>query len=344
MAEPTVSRYALDSWRKTLNGSRHGRCRHGDCRAALGRLDALIGDGERVPLAAYVGLLENIGRACRPSALAWTTGQTVARPLGNELGGVVLGSRSLGSALHWSCQYFPLVQDISSLKLDVGPTHSTLAYRILDPGIWPRHEDAMFTLGMYAGLVRRVAPDAWSLVQITVEPEQEQVGADLASILGCHVIYGGHANVIRFPSSIVNAPLPRISGCDPDELKRLSAELTRRFRSTDFSDRIRHLIYSQLNDGGVNQDSIARELGMSSRTLRRRLAADGCAFQALLDDCRMRFAALEFRVRRRLSLSDIALRLGYSEHSTFSRAFARWSGMPPQEYRRIVSRNPGCSA
>jgi AraC-like DNA-binding protein len=101
------------------------------------------------------------------------------------------------------------------------------------------------------------------------------------------------------------------------------------------------MIFREMNDGSVNQEHIARELGISSRTLRRRLAEEGQSFQGLLDRCRMEFAALEFRIRRKLSLSDMALRLGYSEHSTFSRAFARWSGMAPQEYRRSVAAATG---
>ena len=57
-------------------------------------------------------------------------------------------------------------------------------------------------------------------------------------------------------------------------------------------------------------------------------------FQHIVDECRMRQAAHEFRRRSRVSLAQTALRLGYSEHSTFTRAFARWSGMPPQSYIR----------
>ena len=56
-----------------------------------------------------------------------------------------------------------------------------------------------------------------------------------------------------------------------------------------------------------------------------------------LDECRMQYAALEFRKRKKQSLAEMALKLGYSEHSTFSRAFQRWSGMAPHEYRRAVA-------
>ena len=108
-------------------------------------------------------------------------------------------------------------------------------------------------------------------------------------------------------------------------------------RLTPITERTRQMIFNEMNEGRVNQEHIARELGISSRTLRRRLSEENQSFQGLLDECRMQFAALEFRTRRKLSLSDMALKLGYSEHSTFSRAFARWAGMAPQEYRRSVA-------
>ncbi|RME66501.1 MAG: helix-turn-helix domain-containing protein, partial [Alphaproteobacteria bacterium] len=122
----------------------------------------------------------------------------------------------------------------------------------------------------------------------------------------------------------------------PGLLADLSRTLARKRRAVPISDRARRMIYAEMHDGNVCQEHIARELGVSSRTMRRKLAAEGLSYQALLDDCRMRFAAHEFRTREKLSLSEMALKLGYSEHSTFTRAFARWTGMAPQAYRRAI--------
>jgi AraC-like DNA-binding protein len=235
------------------------------------------------------------------------------------------------------CQFFPLLQDASTLRLDVDADWTTLSYKILDPEIWPRHEDAMYTLGIISRLIKAAAPEAWSHVQLTVEAEPSQVRADLSSIVQTNVIYGGNANSIRMPTSTINAPLNIAQPCDPNVLKKLAADLTRKRRSTPICERTRRVIYREMNDGCVNQDHIAREIGISSRTLRRRLSIENQSFQALLDECRMQFAALEFRTRSKLSLSDMALKLGYSEHSTFSRAFVRWAGVAPQEYRRSVA-------
>jgi AraC-like DNA-binding protein len=336
MADPCVSAAALRDWQASL--ARLDGAAGSACACRLARIEALLADEpEFVALSDCVGLLEEIGRACRPSALAWSAGLAVQLPFGSELGRATLGCKSLGSALHWICQYFPLLQDASSLRLDVDEDWTTLSYKILDPAIWPRHEDAMYTLGIYARLIKTAAPEAWGQVQITVEAEAEQVNADLASIVQAGVVYGGSANMIRFPTAIINMPLNLAPPADPAILKKLTSELSARKRATPITDRTRQMIYREMNDGCVSQEHIARELGISSRTLRRRLADENRSFQMLLDECRMQFAALEFRTRKKLSLSDMALKLGYSEHSTFSRAFARWAGMAPQEYRRALA-------
>lgn len=195
----------------------------------------------------------------------------------------------------------------------------------------------MYTLGTHAMMIKAAAPEAWNQCQVVVEAEPEQVRVELSSIVQTAVVYGASTNAIRFPSALLNAPLGLAPASNPATVKELTAELTRKMRAMSITERTRQMIFTEMNDGCVSQEHIARELGISSRTLRRRLAEEGQSFQALLDECRMQFAALEFRTRRQLSLSDMAFRLGYSEHSTFSRAFARWSGMAPQEYRRAVA-------
>lgn len=327
---------ALSGWRQTLLGMRDET--RPPVTELIGQIDEVEADDDaKIELPGYVALLEYIGRRSRPSSIAWITGQAVDLPFGKAFSNAIRGCQSLGTALSWLCQYFPLLQDASLMRLDVSDETTTLSYKILDPEIWPRHEDAMFTLGICAKLIKAAAPDAWTRVQVAVEAEPEQVNADLRRIVQANVVYGSSTNAIRMPTSILNSPLKLDAPCSPEVFRDLTAALTRKRRAMPICERTRLVIYRQMNDGCVNQDQVARELGVSRRTLRRRLSIDGQSFQKLLDECRMQCAAFEFRTHSTLSLSDMALQLGYSEHSTFSRAFARWAGMAPQEYRRLVA-------
>lgn len=74
-------------------------------------------------------------------------------------------------------------------------------------------------------------------------------------------------------------------------------------------------------------------LRMSPRTLQRRLEDEGLRLSALIDDVRAQ-AARRHLEDPRIPLIDVAFRLGFSDLATFSRAFRRWTGMPPGAYRR----------
>ncbi|WP_431954667.1 helix-turn-helix domain-containing protein [Nocardia lijiangensis] len=77
---------------------------------------------------------------------------------------------------------------------------------------------------------------------------------------------------------------------------------------------------------------VAAALFLSSRTLSRRLNAEGTSFRALVDEVR-RARSEQLLGRTRLTTEEIASRLGYAESASFIRAFRRWNGCPPQEFR-----------
>jgi AraC-like DNA-binding protein len=116
-------------------------------------------------------------------------------------------------------------------------------------------------------------------------------------------------------------------------LARAPADLLIRYRDPSrVSERIRRLLRRRLGSALPALDDISQALAMTPQTLRRRLHEEGHGFQALKDGLR-RDAAIEDLARPELTLMDIANRLGFSEPSTFQRAFKKWTGVAPGEYR-----------
>lgn len=97
--------------------------------------------------------------------------------------------------------------------------------------------------------------------------------------------------------------------------------------------RVRRILRRHLGGDAPSLEQVAAELGLAPPTLRRHLAREGVpGFRALRDALR-RDAAIEYLARPQLPLAEIAQRLGFSEVSTFHRAFRHWTGLAPGQYR-----------
>ncbi len=98
----------------------------------------------------------------------------------------------------------------------------------------------------------------------------------------------------------------------------------------DLPSRIRAVFAARLDFPPIT--AVAKQLGMSTRTLKRRLADHDTTFSALRDEQRLQRALLLLD-NRELSIGEVAMGLGYSELSNFTRAFRKWTGMTPAAYR-----------
>lgn len=108
-------------------------------------------------------------------------------------------------------------------------------------------------------------------------------------------------------------------------------------KTTDLKHQVIRAIEQQLGEGIVRVDAVAKCLGMGERTLQRRLHDNGLSYYDMVDAARENLACKLIRTTS-LSLTDIALMIGFSETSAFSRAFKRWSGVSPSIYRKQYNR------
>jgi AraC-like DNA-binding protein len=152
--------------------------------------------------------------------------------------------------------------------------------------------------------------------------------------IGRHATFDAAENTLIFPASWLDEPLPLAEPVSYLMSRQQCAQLEREWATAagnDVTARSLRLLYSDPCRYGSLR-ALADALCVSERTLRRRLAGSGSAFQALLDRVRHDLA-LDYLVRTRLSMSDIAERLGYSETAGFRHAFRRWTGRCPSDYR-----------
>jgi AraC-like DNA-binding protein len=99
---------------------------------------------------------------------------------------------------------------------------------------------------------------------------------------------------------------------------------------------VRAAIRDQLEHGELSLRTIARRLATSTRSLQRHLELEGLAYQQLVETTR-RAEAQAHLLDRRLSVSEVAARVGFAQPSSFTRAFLRWTGKTPQAFRRAIA-------
>ena len=87
-----------------------------------------------------------------------------------------------------------------------------------------------------------------------------------------------------------------------------------------------------LHTGNTSMDAIASKLGLGRQTLFRKLKAEGTTFEKVLDELRHQMA-LNYLGGKKVSVNETAYLVGFSEPAAFSRAFKRWTGTAPREFR-----------
>lgn len=193
-----------------------------------------------------------------------------------------------------------------------------------------------FVFSIYARRMRLLTDDNWApaLVKFPFPPPADlQVHRDFFK---SDIQYDAAVGEFIVSMDCWNRKLP---GGDEHLLQILDEHakmlLSQRPLPDDFVGKIKQEIIKDLHGGEATRDTIANRLGMSPRTLQRRLDEQGIAFAELLDEVRAELAKNKLQGSD-LSLSEIGFLLGFSEQSSFTRAFKRWTGKTPREYRLCI--------
>jgi len=156
-------------------------------------------------------------------------------------------------------------------------------------------------------------------------------------VLGVRPEFGARDNVGYLDGALLDRPLPKADPRTVAECEAVCRELVARKRArTGLSQQVRaRLLRLGALEAGIDagMEAVARDLHISVRTLRRRLAEDGTSYRELRDEVREALAE-ELLATGALSVSDVAIRLGYAEATSFIAAFRRWKGMTPAAYAR----------
>lgn len=254
------------------------------------------------------------------------------------IGYVAVNSPTMGAAIQNLVKYFLAHQDHSVLVLKQDRDVLYLNYQIVDQRISRRRQDAELSLGMFCNVFKHCRGAHWAPLEVHFEHPAPGGASEHERCFGAPVHFGRPTNSIVFQRRDLDAIMP---DTDPYLLSIIESMLAeRRAMRTDpeyFLKSIREHIRVRLGDSRLTMAGVAHELDMTMEAFQRCLKAYDVAFQDLVRGAR-RDLALRYIEHSDMRLTEVALALGYSEQSAFSRAFRNWTGMSPQRYRNTVSR------
>ena len=185
----------------------------------------------------------------------------------------------------------------------------------------------------------RIGSDAlgkpWPLKAVYLKHDEPEYTAVYQQSFPCPVIFNSEYNALCFEKRWLNEPLAK-SDLNTASIfeAQCAAACELLSRDDSFSEHIRYRLTS-FEDTLPGLESLASKLHTTPRTLQRKLAAEGTSYKELLEEVRLNLA-IEFLHNSKLTMEDIASRLGYQETSSFSHAFKSWTGKPPSAFRKAV--------
>ena len=296
----------------------------------------LASDTARVPIESYVALYNTVARALEDEGFALFT--TPLRTGTFEfLCRAMLGSRDLGEALDRAARFLHVVLPDLRASIERSGAYGRLEIvatrRILAPGD-PRRVFAFeWLLRMLHALASWFAARPIALLEVRFPFASPRHAGDYALIYTANASFGAESLVAILDAASLALPCRRSAA----DLEAFLADgpgkiamLYRRDR--EVARAVREFLSGSL-PAAATLDDAARALGMSARTLHRRLDDEGTSFRDVKDALR-REIALDRLETTRSSVAQIAAELGYSEPSAFFRAFQGWTGVAPSAHRR----------
>jgi AraC-like DNA-binding protein len=245
-----------------------------------------------------------------------------------------LCSADLSAALLRIARYKRLVAPMT-LQVDTTPQRTTLALAWLDKTVPPPPVLVAFELVFFVQLARlatrsRVEPIA------LLSPAPWGQATPYDAYFGCRLTQGPIPTV-SFSAEDASRPFLTAnhgmwSFFEPGLRRRLH-DLD---RQATMAERVRSALLEALPAGDLSMDAVCRKLGVSSRTLQRRLQVEGSSFQQTLDRVRTALAQ-HYLEHSALSGAEISFLLGFEDPNSFVRAFQAWTGTTPQAARAARS-------
>lgn len=256
--------------------------------------------------------------------------------LAGLLGYIARTSPTAGCFLRNIARYAGVMSDAWDVDTSRLASHGEFAWSCTAASGQQTHQYIEFLAALFFSALREAAGTRIEPQEAAFVHQRRRGAEEMAAFFGCPVRFGAPASRIVFKPEDLDLPLA--SG------DRLLLRVLRAFgdqmlhgrglgrKSSDLTAQVEEAVSARLSGGTASLANVAADLGMSPRTLSRKLARAGTSYFTVLEELR-KALAIRYLRETRLPLSEIAFLLGYSGLNSFSEAFRRWTGQSPGQFR-----------
>jgi AraC-like DNA-binding protein len=334
-AKPTVNALWVPAMVRTL---RDAGWSEGRITSTLGLRRDQIELRRRIPFDKYLALLDLAAEAAGDPHFGLHFGATHAFETVGLLAYIARNSPNFGAAITNAMSYIRLHVDAAELALDFAGPEVRLVYRLTNPNIPPSRHYSELAMVYFVKFVRLAVDDSWSPYEVQFRHGPPADISPYQELFRTIVRFGQGDDALLFERRLLSRPLRtadrQLLHYLEEHARAVLAELP--VPKDDLIGQVRHFVVGALPHDGAGLSAAARALGMSTRTLQRRLGECGIVYARLVEDVRRQMSD-RYLADAKLSLGEIAYLLGYSEGSAFNRAYRRWTGRTPSADRRSAA-------
>ena len=309
--------------------------------------DMALQPATRLPLETLEKLMADLLLASGDEYLGFHLGHQVMPGLYGALSGLMFSAPKVREAIQVAHRFQAITagngHGFSIEELADGSMVFTWVMVTKNPVLRRHFTDNIFALVSHVAAM--VLPDlraAPTLIRLAFPRPDKDICAQMETLYRCPVEFDAPDSQVFFPAELLDMPINvHGSGQHAAAIRMAEQQLAEQQQEQDWLGEVRRHMRDQIASRAPQRELVARRLGISARTLDRRLAELDTSWQKQLDALRAQMAR-EYLSDAAISVQDIAGRLGFSDVRALQRRFRVWTGMTPSEYRkRLLSDKAG---